>query len=77
MYRVVGLLPGRQMALGISAIRRRDRQAVVVIDVARSASRNFSAVGHEGVRVRQGETKCVVVELAVSPLRNGMARRAS
>jgi hypothetical protein len=44
--RIVRLLPGCQMALGIAAVRRRDRQAVVVVDVARSAGGHLASVGH-------------------------------
>ena len=34
MHRVSSLLPGRQMAAGISASIRRRRQVVIVVDVA-------------------------------------------
>jgi len=54
-------LPGRQMALRVSAIRRRNRQAVIVVDVAGSARRYFPG-GGQLVRVRQRETRGSVIE---------------
>ncbi len=75
--RVIGLLPGRQMASGIPAVVRHDTQAVVTVDVARFAGRHLAAVGHQGVRVRQREPERGVVELAVGPLRDGVALGAS
>ena len=50
VHRIIRLLPGGQMALRVSAIGRRDRQSVVVVDVARSA-------GHVGVPVGQQEIR--------------------
>jgi len=75
--RVIGLLPGGQMASRIPAVVRHDTQAVVTIDVAGFAGRHLAAVGHQGVRVRQREPERVVVELAVGPLRDGVALGAS
>jgi hypothetical protein len=43
---IFGLLPSRQVAAGISAIRRRDLEIVIVVDVAGRA-------GNFGVPVRQ------------------------
>ena len=40
--RVVGLLPGRQMAPGSSASIRRRRQIVIVVDVAVGAGRHLA-----------------------------------
>jgi hypothetical protein len=77
MNGIVGLLPGRQMASGVTAIRRRNRQIVVVVDVAGNAARHFAAVGDQCVRIRQWEAEGVVIELAVRPFRDRMARRAS
>lgn len=77
MRRVIGLLPGAQMASGIPAVRRQGRQAVIVVDVAGSTGRHFAAVSHEGVRVRQREPERGVVELAVGPLCDGVALGAS
>ena len=74
---VIGLLPGGQMASRIPAVVRHDTQAVVTVDVAGFAGRHLAAVGHQGVRVRQRETERGVVELAVGPLRDGVALGAS
>ena len=54
--RVIGLLPGRQVALRVPAIRGLDGQVVIVVDVAGSA-------GHIGVAVGQQETRRAVIEL--------------
>ena len=62
----VRLLPGRQMATGITAIRWGNRQTVVVIDVAQIA-------GHVGMPVGQREPGCTVIENARGPRRDGMA----
>ena len=77
MRRVVGLLPGGQMASGIPAVRQQGRQAVIVVDVAGSAGRHLAAVGHQGVRVCQREPEGGVIELAVGPLGDGVALGAS
>ena len=47
---IIRLLPGRQMATGISAIRRRNLQVVVIVDVALRA-RNI------GMPVRQQKSR--------------------
>jgi len=47
--RSVGLLPGRQVAAGVPAIGRGDRQCIVVVDVAQIA-------GHGRVAIGQRET---------------------
>ena len=62
-------LPGRQMALRISAIVRRDGQRVIIIDVAQSAS-------HAGVAIGQQESRRRVVEDRRRPTGCGVARRA-
>jgi len=74
---IIGLLPGAQMASGIAAVGGRNIQAEVVVDVAGSAGRNFTAVCHQRVRVRQWKAKGIVVEFSVSPDRDGVACRAS
>jgi len=66
---VVRLLPGRQVALGISAIRGRNRQVVIVVDVAGSA-------GDIGVPVRQWKPGGVMIEFRAQPAVKGMARIA-
>lgn len=61
-----GLLPGRQMALRIAAIRRRDLQIEISVDMAGSA-RNI------GVSVRQQETRRTMVEFRSHPAVKRMA----
>lgn len=53
---IIRLLPGGQVALRISAIRRRNLKVVVVVDVAGRAS-------HVGVTVGEREPRGVMVEL--------------
>ena len=67
--RVIGLLPGRQVALRVPAIRGLDGQAVVVIDVAGSARQVSVPVG-------QQETCGAVIEDRRGPGNRVMARRA-
>ena len=50
VHRIIGLLPGRQMALRISAIGRRDRQRVIVVDVAGGAGHVGMAIGQQEIR---------------------------
>ena len=66
MYRIVGLLPGRQMAAGVPAIGRRDRQRIIVADVAQIASHGRMAIG-------QWEAGCIVIEDPRSPGGNRVA----
>ena len=54
------------MALRISAIGRRDRQSIVVVDVAQSA-------GHAGVPIGQREAGRAVIKHARRPGRNRVA----
>ena len=74
--RVIRSLPGRQVALRIPAVCRRDRQTVVVVDMAGGAAWHLAAVGYQRVRIRQREAKRGVVKLAVGPLRDRVAGRA-
>ena len=70
MNRVIRLLPGRQVASRVPAVIRRDRQGVVVIDVARGA-------GHVGMAVGQHEAGLAVVKLGGrGPTGRVMARLA-
>lgn len=69
MDRVRGLLPSRQVTLGVPAVGRRDGQIVIVIDVARSAR-------HVRVAIGQQETRYAVIESGVQPGIEGMARFA-
>lgn len=45
MHRVRGCLPSGQMTLRVPAIGRRDRQIVVVVDMAERASHTGMAIG--------------------------------
>ena len=74
--RIIGRLPGGQVAARISAVRRQGRQAVVVVDVARSAGRHLAAVGHQRVRVRQRKARGRVVKGRIRPQNRVMAGRA-
>ena len=70
MNRIIRLLPGCQMASRVTAVSRRNRQVVIVIDVARGA-------GHVGVAVGQHETGLAVVKLGGrGPTGRVMARLA-
>lgn len=63
------LLPFCQMASGVAAIRRRNRQVVVVVDVARRA-------GNVGMTVGQQESRRSVVEIRCIPTLSGVTARA-
>jgi hypothetical protein len=63
-----GLLPASEVATGISAVGRLNREVVIAIDVAGCA-------GHVGVAIGQRETNGGVVELAIGPLGDGVATR--
>ena len=56
MDRIVRRLPGRQVTLRIPAICRRNRQAVVVVDVAGGARHDFAS-GRQLVRIRQRKAR--------------------
>ena len=58
--RILRLLPGGEVASGISAIRQRDLQIVVIVDVARGAR-------HSSVTVRQREARGAVIKLRTRP----------
>jgi hypothetical protein len=70
VYGIVGLLPGRQVALRIPAVRRRDLQIVVVVDVAGCAS-------HVGMAVRQRKSRGIVIKFRTHPTVKRMAGFAS
>src|SRR5215472_14929200 len=61
MRRVIGLLPGGQVASGISAVVRLDGQIVIVVDVAVGAGVHL-ARGRHLVRIRQRKTGRAVIE---------------
>jgi hypothetical protein len=69
MHGIIGLLPSGQMALRVAAIGRRNRQIVVVVDVAQIA-------GHVGMPAGQQETGRAVVKRCRRPTDRRMARRA-
>jgi len=59
--RIIRRLPGCQVALRIPAVRRRNRQAVVVVDVASGARYNFAG-GRQLVRICQRKPRGRMVE---------------
>jgi len=66
---VIRLLPGCQVALRVAAIRWRNRQIVVVVDMARSA-------GHIRMAIRQQESRRAVIEDGRGPGNRVVASRA-
>jgi hypothetical protein len=67
VHRIIGLLPGRQMAAGVAATVQRGRQVIIVINVARSA-------GHGGMPIGKWEPCYAVIEGRPRPTIHGMAR---
>jgi len=63
---IIGLLPRRQMASRIPAIRRLNRQRLIVHSMALVASRNLAGRG-KLMRIRQRETGFGVVERRIRP----------
>jgi len=63
---IIRRLPGCQMTLRVPAVRRSDRQAVIIVDVARRAGR-YQPSGRQLVRVRQREARGRVIEGGVRP----------
>jgi len=57
---IVGLLPGGEVAAGITAVRGRDGEVVIVVDVAGSAR-------HVGMAVGQREAGAAVIKLCAQP----------
>lgn len=68
--RIVGLLPGGQMALRVAAVGCGNRQAVVVVNVAQIA-------GHVGVTIGQREPGRAMIEDSCGPGCNRVASCAS
>jgi len=66
VHRIIGLLPGAQVATGISAVRGSDLQIVIVIDVARRA-------GNIRVPGRQQESRRAVIKFRAQPAIEEMA----
>lgn len=75
VHRIIGGLPGGQVASGVPAIIRLDGQIVIIVNVALGAGRNLSGRCHL-VRVRQRETGSAMVEGRVGPTRSVVARGA-
>jgi hypothetical protein len=73
---VIRCLPGGQVAAGVSAIRRLDRQIVVAVEVAICAGRRLAG-GRHLVRIHQRETCGAVVKFSVGPRRDRMTTRTS
>ncbi len=74
--RIVGLLPGRQVASGISTIRRADLQIEIIVEVAVRAGGHFACRRHL-VRVRKWKTGGRVVKICRKPGNRIMASGAS
>jgi hypothetical protein len=66
MHRIIGLLPGGEVASGISAIGRSDLQVVVAVDMALLA-------GDVGMAVGQEEAGGAVIEFRAEPTVKTMA----
>jgi hypothetical protein len=66
MRRIVGLLPRRQVASGVPAIIRLNRQIVIVVDVAVRAGSDLTG-GRQLVRARQGEACRAVIKIRRQP----------
>lgn len=60
MHGIVGLLPGSEVAPGITTIVGLDRQVVVVIDVTQLA-------GNVCVAIREQESRCTVIKFCSQP----------
>ena len=75
VLRVCCLLPGGQVAPGISAVARLNRQIVVVVDVAVGAGVHLASRCHL-VRIRQWETRRAVIESRSRPRDRIVASRA-
>ena len=75
MDRVVGLLPGRQVALRIAAVCRLDLQIIVVVDVAVGAGIDFTG-GRHLMRLGERKTGSRMVEIRGGPGNGIVARRA-
>ncbi len=70
VHGIVRLLPSRQVALGVSAVRRSNVQRIVAVDMA-------LATLHRRVLVRQREARRTVIEFSVGPRRDRVTSRAS
>ena len=75
MRGVIGLLPSRQVASGISAIIRLNRQVVVVVDMAVGAGVHLASRGHL-VRIGKWKARGAVIESRGLPRDGSVAIRA-
>lgn len=73
--RIIGLLPSREVAARIAAIRGCDLQIVIVVDVALRASGHFTR-GRHLVGVCEREAGGAVIESRVRPVRGVVTRGA-
>lgn len=64
--RIISLLPGRQVALGIRTVVRLDRQIVVIVDVAVTTGGDFTSRS-QLMRVRKWKASCGMVEIRRQP----------
>ena len=64
--RIIRLLPRCQMASGISAVIRLNRQIVIAVDVAVRTSSHLPR-GRQLVRARQREARRAVIEIRCQP----------
>ena len=70
VHRIVGALPGGQVAAGVAAIGRGNFQHVVAIHVAQTA-------GHGRMFVGERKSRSAVIKFSVGPFGDGMAGRTS
>ena len=73
VHRIVGALPGAQMAVGVAAIRWLGGQRVAAAYVALRAAGDFAG-RRQLVRVGQRKSRCTVIKLAIRPDRDRVAR---
>jgi hypothetical protein len=70
VHRIVGALPGAQVAAGVATIGRGNFQRVVAIRVAQAAGNGRMLVG-------EGKSRSAVIKFSVGPFGDGMAVRTS
>jgi len=66
VHRIVGLLPGREVALGVAAVRRANLQIVVIVDVAVGAGVDLAG-GSQLVGIREREASGGVIKIRGVP----------
>jgi len=75
VHRIVGALPGAQMAVGVAAIRWLGGQRVAAADMALRAAGDFAG-RRQLVRVGQRESRCTMIKFAIRPDSDRVARGA-